>query len=305
VPLISVVTIFLDAERFLEEAVQSVYDQTLADWELILVDDGSTDRSTSIARNLTADGRIRYIDHPGHQNRGMSASRNLGVAHTTAPYITFLDADDVWEPGRLAEQADLMENMPDVALVCGALLYWHSWDPASTKTDRVVLTGGMAERRLDPPEAALALHPLGRGATGGNDMLVRRSAFEAVGGFEDRFRGRYEDEAFLMKIFLRYPIYISSRSWYRYRQHADSCVVQTTPASWSKVRGAFLDYLRELEDDRRLADPRVRAAFRRARRAFPYQKLVYHLYGRLPLRLKWYLLELRWPGRTRTVDNAG
>ena len=185
------------------------------------------------------------------------------------------------------------------------MLYWHGWDPASTKADRVVLTGGMADRRLDPPEAALALHPLGPGATGGIDMLVRRSAFDGVGGFEARFRGRYEDEAFLMKIFLRYPIYISSRSWYYYRQHPDSCCGQTTPADWSKVRGAFLDYLQELEDDGRLADPRVRAAFRRARHAFPYQKLAYQLYGRLPLRLKWYMLEHRWQGRAATAHNAG
>ena len=298
--------IFLDGERFLEEAVQSVFDQTLADWELILVDDGSTDRSTAIARNLAAaDDRIRYIDHPGHQNRGMSASRNLGAAHTTAPYLTFLDADDVWEPDRLAEQVELLESMPDVGLVCGSLLYWYGWDPAATKADRVMLTGGMAERRLDPPEAALALHPLGRGATGGIDMLVRRSAFEAVGGFDERFRGRYEDEAFLMKIFLRYPTYISSRTWYHYRQHASSCCGQTTPASWSKVRGAFLDYLQELEDDGRLNDPRVRAAVRRARRAFPYQRLAYQVYGRLPVRLKWYMLERRWPGRAPAAQNAG
>jgi glycosyltransferase involved in cell wall biosynthesis len=50
----------------------------------------------------------------------MSASRNLGAAHATAPYIAFLDADDVWMPDKLAEQVDLLERMPDVAMVCGA-----------------------------------------------------------------------------------------------------------------------------------------------------------------------------------------
>src|SRR6516165_6057064 len=97
--------IFLNEERFLEEAVQSVFDQRLADWELILVDDGSTDRSTQMARDLAArDKRIRYVDHPGHENRGMSATRNLGVACATAPYIAFLDADDVWTSDKLTEQ---------------------------------------------------------------------------------------------------------------------------------------------------------------------------------------------------------
>ena len=167
-PQVSVVLIFLNEERYLEEAVQSVFDQRLADWELILVDDGSTDRSTLIARGLaTGDDRIRYVDHPGHENRGMSASRNLGVANATAPYIAFLDADDAWMPYKLAEHVDLLDNMPDMALVVGAIQYWYSWDPASTKADRVVLTGGMADRGLDPPEPLLALYPLGPGGGAG------------------------------------------------------------------------------------------------------------------------------------------
>src|SRR5215213_2472495 len=104
--------IFLNEERFLEEAVQSVFDQQLGDWELILVDDGSTDRSTLMARDLAArDDRVRYFDHPGHENRGMSASRNLGVARATAPYIAFLDADDVWTSDKLADQVDVLESM--------------------------------------------------------------------------------------------------------------------------------------------------------------------------------------------------
>ncbi|WP_197518697.1 glycosyltransferase family 2 protein [Mycobacterium sp. ACS1612] len=295
-PLVSVVVIFLNAGGFLEEAVQSIRGQTLSDWELILVDDGSTDRSTSIARSLaTEDDRIRYIDHPGHQNRGMSASRNFGVAHTTAQYISFLDADDVWEPETLAERVNILENMPDVALVCGALRYWHSWDAASTMEDRIVLTGGLAERRLDPPEAALALYPLGRGATAGVDMMVRRSAYEAVGGFEERFRGRYEDQAFLIKIFMRYSIYVSSRPWYRYRQHDASCSGQLSPSDWSTRRRIFLDYLQELEDSGRIDDRRVSAAVRRARRALPYQQLASRLFYRLPPRVRWYVHGLRWP----------
>nr|MCH9732954.1 glycosyltransferase [Actinomycetes bacterium] len=72
-PVVSVVLIFLNEERFLEEAVRSVCDQTLVDWELILVDDGSTDRSTQIARDLVSrDARIRCTNHPGHENRGMA-----------------------------------------------------------------------------------------------------------------------------------------------------------------------------------------------------------------------------------------
>jgi glycosyltransferase involved in cell wall biosynthesis len=271
-PVVSVVLNFLNEERFIEEALQSVRDQTLADWELILVDDGSTDRSTLIARDLAAaDERIRYVDHPGHENRGMSASRNLGAAHATAPYIGFLDADDVWVSGKLAEQVELLESIPDVALVCGAMLYWRSWDPASRKADLLEPRGWVADRRLDPPEAALALYPLGRAPSAGVDLLVRRSVFEAVGGFEQRFHALFEDQAFLVKVYLRYPVYISSRIWLYYRQHNASCVGQTTRTEYWRLRGAFLDWLQE--DVEQLPDTRVSAAVRRARREIPYRRL--------------------------------
>lgn len=286
-PLVSIVIIFLNEERFLEEAVKSVRDQTLADWELILVDDGSTDRSTLIARDLAAEEeKIRYVDHPGHENRGMSASRNLGAAYATAPYISFIDADDVWAPCKLAEQVDVLESMPDVALVCGALIYWYSWDPVATRPDLVVLTGGVADQRLDPPEPALALHPLGRAAGAGVDLLVRCSVFDAVGGFEERFRGLFEDQVFLIKVFLRYPIYISSRAWIRYRQHDASCLAQTTRTEYWRLRGDFVEWLRE--DSGRLEDTRVNEAVRRASRELPYRRLTapaYELYGRVSARV--------------------
>ncbi|WP_160112727.1 glycosyltransferase family A protein [Mycobacterium sp. 3519A] len=268
----SVVLIFLNQERFIEEAVQSVRSQTLTNWELILVDDGSTDRSTTIARGLAAkDERIHYIDHVRHENQGMSASRNLGVAHATSPYLAFLDADDVWVSCKLAEQVELLDSNPEVAMVYGAMLYWRSWNPSASRLDNLVLTAGLADRRLDPPEGALAVKPLGCGPTGGMDVLVRRSAFDAVGGFEERFRGLFEDQAFFLKVSLRFPIYISSRNWLLYRQHGGSYNAQIKPREYWRQRGIFLDWLEE--DDQRIADSRVEAAFRRARRQFIYRRL--------------------------------
>jgi len=288
VPLVSVVLPFLNGERYLEEAVQSVLDQQLSDWELILVDDGSTDRSTQIARDLAAqDDRIRYSDHPGHANRGQSATRNFGGAKTTAPYIAFVDADDVLTPEKLAEQVELLENMPDVAMVAGALEFWYSWDPATTRADRIVLMRGLADERLEPPESALELYPLGPGSGIGVAGLIRRSAFDAVGGFEERFRGLYDDQALLAKLYLRYPIYISSRTWYRYRQHKASCMGGTSRMEYWRMRGVFLDWLETYVGQQ--GDPRVLEAIRRARREVPYRKLTapaYEVFYRLPYKLQ-------------------
>src|ERR687886_2830749 len=80
-PLVSNIVIFLDAGRFIQEAIESVFAQTHDTWELLLVDDGSTDDSTQIALRYAErhPGKVRYLEHPGHQNRAMSASRNLGI----------------------------------------------------------------------------------------------------------------------------------------------------------------------------------------------------------------------------------
>ena len=274
------------------EAVESVHDQTLADWELILVDDGSTDRSTLIARELAAkDARIRYISHARHENRGRSASRNVGAAHATAPYVAFLDADDVWEPEKLAEQVDVLGSIPDIAMVCGSLLYWYSWDPAATNEDVVLLTGGIADRRLDPPDAALSNYPLAHKAGAGIDLLIRRDVFEAVGGFENRFRGMYDDQALIVKVFLCYPVYVSSRAWIRYRQHDGSCCAQTTWLEHWRLRGEFLDWLQKYVEP--LGDSHINAAVRGARREVKYRKLmapahaIYnHIRAAVPVELK-------------------
>src|SRR5262245_43696646 len=89
---VSVVVPFWNAKPFIEEAIRSVLDQTFADWELLLVDDGSTDGSTQIALQYVErlPEKLRYFEHEHHQNRGVAASRNLGVRHGRGGYIAFL-----------------------------------------------------------------------------------------------------------------------------------------------------------------------------------------------------------------------
>ena len=105
-PRVSSIVIFLNAKAFIREAVDSVLAQSYSDWDLWLVDDGSTDGSTEIAREYERvhRGKGRYVEHPGHENKGMSASRNLGLSHAAGEYVAFLDADDVWLPQKLEEQ---------------------------------------------------------------------------------------------------------------------------------------------------------------------------------------------------------
>jgi glycosyltransferase involved in cell wall biosynthesis len=88
-PLISAIIIFFNEERFLEEAIENVFAQTYKNWELLLVDDGSTKDSTTIAFNYAEKypEKVCNLEHEGHQNRGMSATLNLGIRHAESEYI--------------------------------------------------------------------------------------------------------------------------------------------------------------------------------------------------------------------------
>jgi glycosyltransferase involved in cell wall biosynthesis len=263
-PTVSVVTIFLDAARFLEEAVISVLVQTYAHWELLLVDDGSTDGSSEIAHAFAArhPDRIRYLEHPGHANRGMSASRNLGIRHARGEYIALLDADDVWESEKLAQQVALLEAHPEVGLVYGAPLYWYGWtgDPADARRDRSPELPVPAGTVVHPPELTLRSYPLGPGsAPCPSDLLFRRSVAERVGGFEERSHGiyaLYEDQAFLAKVCLTAPVLVTDDVVARDRQHPGSC--------YARARGR--DRLRRRARISRVARPgSVRPSRPRAR----------------------------------------
>ena len=87
-PLVSGIIIFL-AEQFIQSAIENVFAQTYEQWELLLVDDGSTDGSTEIAQRYAAQNpeKVRYLEHDGHENRGMSAARNLGISNAKGEYI--------------------------------------------------------------------------------------------------------------------------------------------------------------------------------------------------------------------------
>src|SRR5690349_12025071 len=90
-PLVSVVMAVLNCDRFLEEAIASVFAQTYPHWEILLVDDGSSDCTVDIFREcqLRNPERLRYFEHPGHSHHGVSASRNLGMANARGAYIAF------------------------------------------------------------------------------------------------------------------------------------------------------------------------------------------------------------------------
>jgi glycosyltransferase involved in cell wall biosynthesis len=127
--VVSIVMPFHDAERYLEEAVSSVLRQSYGSWELLLVDDGSTDGSSVRARRYAENhpGQVRYLEHPGHANLGAGPSRNVGISRADGEFLAFLDADDALLPHKLSRQLNLLQRHSTSIMVYGATEYWTSW----------------------------------------------------------------------------------------------------------------------------------------------------------------------------------
>jgi glycosyltransferase involved in cell wall biosynthesis len=109
----SVVIPLYNKESFIVNTLQSVINQTFSDFEILLINDCSTDKSLKVAQEIK-DPRIKHIQHSS--NRGLSASRNTGIKNAKSNYIAFLDADDLWKPNFLKKINFLITNFPDVSL---------------------------------------------------------------------------------------------------------------------------------------------------------------------------------------------
>jgi glycosyltransferase involved in cell wall biosynthesis len=247
-PLVSAIIIFFNGEKYLEEAIASIFAQTYPNWELLLVDDGSTDASTSIAKRYAAQypGKVRYLEHCEHQNRGMSASRNLGIAHARGEFIGFLDADDVWLPQKLADQVALLHAYPEAGMVYGRTLIWHSWNGnlRDQQQDHFLDLGVSPDQLVRPPLLLCVLLQNKAQTPTTCNALLRRAVFQQVGGFEESFRGMYEDQVLFAKIHLQVPVYVSGACWAKYRQHPESCSLTTTHSQdYCSTRLPFLEWL--------------------------------------------------------------
>jgi glycosyltransferase involved in cell wall biosynthesis len=295
-PLVSVITIFLDAERYLVEAIESVRTQTYDRWELVLVDDGSRDGGTRIAQEYAErfPDRIRYVEHPGHENRGMSASRNLGIASARGELIALLDADDVYLPDKLSHQVALLESHPDAGAVYGTTQYWYGWTgrPEDTARDRPRRVGFPSGSLVRPPTALARLLRDEARTPCTCGVVMRKEAVARAGGFEESFRGMYEDQVFFYKLFATSAVWIDAGCHDRYRQHPDSwCHRVQQAGEWhpsdrpSEKRRLFLEWLETFAASHALATPEFRAELRRQLRPYrhPLQYRVAKVVERLRL----------------------
>lgn len=114
----SVVMPFHNATEYVKSALESVLNQSCHDWEIVAVDDGSTDDTLRILREFeTRCSKIRVFQHDGALNKGVSASRNLAISKSKGNWIALLDADDIWYPEKLKRESQIINSFPDVVLI--------------------------------------------------------------------------------------------------------------------------------------------------------------------------------------------
>lgn len=267
-PLVSCIIIFFNAdEKFFIEAIESIFAQTYDNWELLLADDGSTDESTTIALRYAQQypDKVRYVEHEGHQNRGMSATRNLGIRYAKGDYIALLDADDIWLAQKLEKQVAILEVQSEAGMVYGSTLHWFSWtgNPEDAQRDRRRTLGVKPDTLVNPP-TLLTLFLGGKAETPGTcSILMRRDLVQDAGGFEESFRGMFEDQAFFTKVCLKAPVFVESGCWDRYRQHPNSsCYIaeaqgQYNPRHLNSAHLTFLNWLEKYLSEQEIKEPEV------------------------------------------------
>ncbi len=174
-PVVSIIMPAYNVEPFVDAAVASVRAQTFRDFELLVVDDGSTDGTAAVVeRHVGEDRRVRLL---GQANAGISAARNLALRHARGALIAILDSDDTWTPAYLESQVRVLEQRPDVDIVSGNA--WFQGGPQDGRT-----AAPTPDPRADPDLSALL-----QDETSVFIMSVfRREVIDSVGGFDESFR---------------------------------------------------------------------------------------------------------------------
>lgn len=201
-PNVSVIIPAYNAMTYLPETVESVLRQTFTDFEVLIIDDGSSDHIVEWVSQLV-DPRVKLISQ---ENQGACAARNTGIAQAQGEYIALLDADDLWEPTILEKQVRCLEDDPAVGLV-------HTWmaiiDQQGRPTGRVITSNAEGEVWKQLVE---------KNPVPCSSVMVRRCCFDTVGVFDQSLLN-IDDWDMWIRIAACYRFAVIKEPLMRYRQH--------------------------------------------------------------------------------------
>jgi glycosyltransferase involved in cell wall biosynthesis len=206
-PSASVVIVAYNAGKYLQQAIESVLQQTFSDFELLLLDDGSSDNSLQIMESFAArDDRCRVFSGP---NRGIVEARNAGLASARAEFIVTMDADDVCHPQRIEKQLTFLKDNPDCVAVGSRALYI---DPEGLPLAEMIdcFSHSQIDHALMSKKIGM-VHP---------STTIRKSALDAIGGYHHYLYA--EDLDLLLRLAEIGRLENLKESLLRYRQHIGS-----------------------------------------------------------------------------------
>ncbi len=205
-PKVSVIIPAYNAMTYLSETLQSVIRQTFSDFEVLIVNDGSTDQIEQWVAGLS-EPRVKLISQV---NQGVSAARNTGITHAQGEYIAFLDADDLWEPTKLEKQVYSLEKNPAIGLV----YTWTAFIDESAKPTGVFI---ISHAEGNVWEQIVVRDMISTGSS----PMIRRDCFAKVGGFDPQISGG-EDRELWSRIAACYPFAVIKECLTLYRRHPNN-----------------------------------------------------------------------------------
>ena len=239
IPKVSVVIPAYNCARFLEDAVKSVLAQKYENFELIIIDDGSTDETVEVISRFS--GPVRCIRQ---QNQGRAQARNVGLRNATGVYIAFLDADDIWEPDHLARSVQFLETHPSIGLVHGEVKAIDADGQELVHKSLLRIYRQERKRRGDYFSLLFCY------AIFSSAVVFRRVCLERTGFFDPAFQ-ICEDYEWYLRFSLYSQIGLMEKpSTAKYRLHSGNVVSQYDPKTIAKTYVAILGKHLQLIDEK-------------------------------------------------------
>lgn len=205
-PKVTVAVSTYNREKYINDCINSVLEQSYQDFELIIIDDGSTDNTRDVVQKYN-DPRIKYYYQ---NNSGQNSARNAGINYASADYVALMDSDDVWHPEKLEKQVEILEENPDIGLVyCGTELIDKNGKSCGRKP-LVTHSGHILDKLL-----------MTNFLYNGSCPLFRKSCIERVGLFDCSIT-RMTDWEFYLRFAIHYKFFGIDEYLLKYRIHNET-----------------------------------------------------------------------------------
>ncbi len=200
-PTISVIIPAYNAEHTILDTIKSVQQQTFSDYEIIVINDGSEDRTLELVEQVE-DPRVKVFSY---KNGGLSTARNRGIARATSEYITFLDADDLWTPDKLEAQLAALQKHPEAGVAYSWTNFMDEQGESFRAGEPIWFEGNVYAELLSDNFIA-----------SGSNPLIRKKAIESVGEFDTTLRS-CEDWDYMLRLAARWAFVVVPKPQILYR----------------------------------------------------------------------------------------